>query len=142
MEIKTIFFAPCTSDEIITIVQQLKNSKAQGVDGLSISIIKQIITHISDPLISIFNTSMESGIFHQKLKLVKVTPIFKTEDKMLISNYRPISVLPVFSKILKKIIYSRVDMSINKHHILCQNQFGFREKHSVYMALLNIIDHI
>ena len=61
---------------------------------------------------------------------------------MLISNYRPISILPVFSKILEKIMYSRLQKFIDQQKILCANQYGFREKHSTYLALLNIIDYI
>jgi hypothetical protein len=82
------------------------------------------------------------GIFPHKLKLAKVTPVFKSDDKLMVTNYRPISVLLVFSKILEKLMYSRLENCINKNKILCENQFGFREKHSTYMALLNIIDQI
>jgi len=83
------------------------------------------------------------GIFPSKLKLAKVTPVFKSDDKLMVSNYRPISVLPVFFfKILEKLMFSRLLNFINNNNILCENQFGFREKHSTYMALLNIIDQI
>ena len=113
------------------------------MDGFSTAVVKQIITKISDPLAAIFNKSIASGIFPHKLKLAKVVPVYKSEDKMLVSNYRPISVLPVFfSKILEKLMYSRLETFINKHNILSENQFGFREKHSTNMALLDIIDNI
>ncbi len=85
---------------------------------------------------------MANGIFPHKLKLAKVVPVYKSEDKMLVSNYRPISVLPVFSKILEKLMHFRLETFINKHNILSQNQFGFREKYSTNMALLDIIDNI
>jgi len=138
----SMFLTPCTADEITNTVKSLKNSKGIGVDGFSTSVIKQIIPFISNPLSTIFNKSFELGIFPQQLKLAKVTPVYKSDEKMLVCNYRPISVLPVFSKILEKLMYTRLENFVIKYKILCENQFGFREKHSTFMALLNIIDHI
>jgi len=138
----SMFITPCTSVEIIDIVKAFKTTKGIGLDGFSVYVIKQIIYQIADPLAVIFNKSLESGTVPRILKSAKVTPIFKAEDKKLVNNYRPISVLPVFSKILEKLMFSRLESFINKHNILYKNQFGFREKHSTSMALLNIIEHI
>ena len=99
----SMFLAPCTPTEIINLGKTLKNSKGVGLDGLKSSVIKQIIASISGPLTIIFNKSLASGIFPHKLKLAKVTPVYKSEDKMLVSNYRPISVLPVFFKNIREI---------------------------------------
>ena len=74
----SIFVNPCTSNEILTIVKSLKNTKGIGLDGFSTAIVKQIITKISDPLATIFNKSMASGIFPHKLKLAKVIPMYKS----------------------------------------------------------------
>jgi len=137
-----MFIAPCSPTEIIHIVHDLKNSKRLGLDGFSTPVIKHVVYQIANPLSLIFNKSLESGIFPDKLKLAKVIPVFKAEDKLLVSNYRPISILSVFSKILEKLMYTRLESFIEKHELLCNNQFGFREKHSTYLALLNIIDHI
>jgi len=138
----SIFLSPCTSAEILNIVATLKNSKGLGVDGFSTPVIKQVIMSILSPLTVICNKSLDSGIFPDSMKSAKVIPVYKSDDKLLVSNYRPISVLPIFSKILEKIVYSRLESFIAKHNIFCENQFGFREKHSTYMALLNIIDQI
>lgn len=83
-----------------------------------------------------------AGVFPDDLKIAKVSPIFKADDKLLVNNYRPISVLPVFSKILEKIVYNRLIEYLNRMNILTDKQFGFREKHSTFMAILNIIDKI
>ena len=61
---------------------------------------------------------------------------------MSVNNYRPVSVLPVFSKIYEKIVYKRLYDYIVLHNILYDNQFGFREKHSSYMALITLMDHL
>jgi len=139
---QSIFLTPCTSTEIIDIVKALKNSKGIGLDGFSVYVLKQIIHKIADPLTVIFNKSLESGTVPNLLKSAKITPIYKAEEKKLVNNYRPISILPVFSKILEKIMFSRLESFISKHDILNKNQFGFREKHSTSMALLNIIEYI
>ena len=81
--------------------------------------------------------------FPGKLKLVKVTPVFKSNDKLSVNNYRPISLLPVFSKVLGKLMHKRLMyFFVDKCNLLTEYQYGFREKHSTYMALLNIIDQI
>ena len=83
---------------------------------------------------------MTKGLFPDELKIAKVTPIFKSGDAMIINNYRHVSVLPVFSKLLEKLVYSRVLNFIIKHEILYKYQFGFREKHSTIMALIILLD--
>ena len=116
-----------TSDEILKICSILKSSKKNAVfDNFSPKAIKAIIYNI----------------FPSKLKIAKVTPIYKSEDRSKVNNYRPISVLPIFSQILEKIMYRRLQDFISKNNLLCTNQFGFREKHSTFMASLNLTDKI
>ena len=76
------------------------------------------------------------------MKIAKVIPIFKKGDPLVFSNYRPISLLSCFSKILEKIIYERTVNFIKKHNIFCKTQFGFREKHTTSQAILYFIDKI
>ena len=70
-----------------------------------------------------------------ELKIARVLPLFKAGDKSIFSNYRPISVLPFFSKILKKLVYNRLIDYLSKYKILSDNQFGFRKHHSTENAL-------
>jgi hypothetical protein len=93
---------PTTDCEIIDIVHNLKANKSAGHDELSPRVIKSVISSIAQPLSDIFNLSLSTGVFPDKLKIAKVSPIFKADDKLSVNNYRPISVLPVFSKILEK----------------------------------------
>ena len=97
---------------------------------------------IAAPLTYIYNLSLETGIFPENLKIAKVIPVFKKGDDQLISNYRPISLLSIFSKIFEKLIAKRMRNYLDKYSILTENQFGFREKHSTTLALINIIDNI
>ena len=85
---------------------------------------------------------MKSGIFPDKLKIAKVFPIYKSGKKYVLSNYRPISVLPCFSKILERIMYNRLYNYLNENEILNDKRFGFRAGHSTEHAILEPIDQV
>lgn len=138
----SLFLAPTDDTEILGIIRSLKPDKSPGFDEFSPRVIKAVMTQIARPLTDLFNLSINQGVFPSKMKMAKVCPVFKAGDKRLTSNYRPISVLPVFSKILERLLYSRLMHFLESHNILAQNQYGFREKHSTYMALLSLTDHI
>ena len=104
---KTIFFGPTNPDEIFAIVGSLKSKKSPGHDQITNELIKNVLEGIMQPLIHIFNLSMAKGIVPMNMKIAKVVPIFKKGDPQLLSNYRPISLLTTFSKILEKLIFSR-----------------------------------
>ena len=77
-------------------------SNGVGIDGFSIKkIIKTLIPYIAEQLAEVFNKSIVIGVFPDSLKHAKITPVFKIEDRCMVNNYRPISVLPVFSKFLR-----------------------------------------
>ena len=78
------------------------------------------------------------GIFSDALKIAAVTPVYKSDDKSKVTNYRPISVLPCLSKILEKLIKARLISFFEKHHVLYPHQYGFRSNHSTIHALLDI----
>ena len=91
------FFLNRTSPaEVASIVHSLKNSKCEGVDGLSMSPIKETIDLLAAPLSHICNLSFERAVFPDKLKISKILPVFKSDDPSLFSNYRPILFSPVF----------------------------------------------
>ena len=93
---------------------------------------------ICTPLSKIFNISVPSGTHPEKLKHAKVVPIFKKGSHLLISNYRPISLLSNLNKIFEKLMYKRIYAFLDKHNILYDLQFGFRAKHSTTHALISI----
>ena len=106
-------------------------------------LIKQVCSGIALPLSNIFNKSITSSIFPEQMKIAKIIPMYKSEDRYLINNYRPISILPFFSNIFECLMYIRLLNYVkNINNILSPNQFSFREKHSTYMALLKLIDDI
>ena len=138
----SIFLAPTYRQEIIAIVSRLNNKKSPGYDDINNFIIKGVISSIVDPLVHILNLSLLSGQVPANMKIAKVIPLFKKGDKMDVSNYRPISLLSSFSKILEKIVYVRTVTFLKLHNIFSDFQFGFREKHSTIHALLNFVDKV
>ena len=103
-----MFNAPCTISEVTDTINNLQNCKYICLDGFLTSVVKSVSNHIAEQLTHIFNLSFTSGVLPGKLKLAKVTPIFKSNDKISVNNYRPISLLPVFSKVLEKRMHKRL----------------------------------
>jgi hypothetical protein len=86
--------------------------------------------------------SLRTGVFPTRLKYALVNPIHKKGDTQLMSNYRPISILTTFSKIVEKIIYSRIIKHVHQQHILTSHQFGFRKNYSTQQAIFSLINTI
>ena len=86
--------------------------------------------------------SLKTGIFTEKIKIAKVSSIFKKGDKSILSNYSPISALPFFPKILERVIYNRRYTYLADNKILFNKQFGFKAGHSTGYALLDLIDQV
>ena len=132
-----------TENELEEAVKSLKKNKASGPDGLDVNIIISVYKIIKRPLIKIFNDSLLLGIFPQTMKIAKVLPFYKSGKKNLMTNYRPISVLSSFSKILERIMYNRLYSYLNdNNNLFFQKQFGFREGHSTNHAHIQLINDI
>jgi len=112
--------------DVRVMINKLKDDTAVGFDGISVKILKLVIDSIISPLTYIYNLSIKNGIFPEKLKLAIIKPIYKNGDKTCINNYRPISMLSNFSKILEKIVKNRLITFLEKHELLSKQQFGFR----------------
>ena len=120
----------------------MDSSKALGPFGIPISLLKLANSHISQPLSHIYNLSFLSGVFPDELKLSRIIPLYKNDSVHDLSNYRPISLLSPFSKILEKLMYKRLLSYLNKNNVLYKYQFGFRKQHSTSLALIEIIDNL
>lgn len=137
----SIFINETNPEEIKLIINNLKNS-SPGHDDIDIRILKNISAEITQPLTYLFNLSLNQGIFPDPLKVARVTPIYKADDPYIMSNYRPISVLPVFSKILEKLMLKRLSHFFEQFNIFYKLQFGFRSRHSTSLALIYLTDVI
>ena len=114
----SFFITPTNPAEIIDIVQNLKSKKSSGYDDVHPSVVKAVIPLIAQPLAELYNESLSTGIFPDNLTIAKVIPTFKNDDKKNMNNYRPISVPPVFSKILEKIMYNRLLNYLETNNLL------------------------
>lgn len=119
----TAFLSPTMLHEIHTLFSSINNSNARDIDGLRIKPIKFVLDCLLPVLNHIFNLSLSSGVFPEKMKRAKVIVIHKSVDKNNFSNYRPISILPIFSKALEKVISARLISFCEKHSILSPSQF-------------------
>lgn len=100
----TVFLRPTDEGELICIFSTLKDSSACDIDNLQMKPGKYAIDVIAPVLSYIYNLSLASGVFPRKMQTANVLALFKKGDKTAMSNYRPISILPIFSKALEKII--------------------------------------
>ena len=139
--IQSIFLEPVVTSEVDTIIKLLKSS-SPGWDQISPQVVKKVKTSIIIPFTHVLNLSLVTGIFPKELKLANVVPIFKAGDVQVFTNYRPVSILPVFSKIMERIMYNRLLSFLNKYKIIYDYQFGFRDKHSTYLALITLTEKI
>ena len=114
-----------TVNELKEAFFSLKINKSSGYDGISFNVVKNYFGPLIKPLMYIFNLSLAKGIFPDDLKIARVTPVFKAGNENEVGNYRPISILPCFSKILERIMYNRLVKYLTTNEILNKKQFRF-----------------
>ena len=127
---------------IIDAIQELSPTSAAGPDGLPSSLLVNCATELAPILLIIFSHSLSSGVIPPSFKRAAITPVFKSGDRSVPSNYRPISLTSVISKVLEIIIRKQVSSFIDKKGFLNSTQHGFRSGRSCPSALLNVFDDI
>ena len=135
----TFKFKRITEMSVVKIVEKMPAKTSKGPDGISNFLLKELINVIKEPLTTIFNKSLSAGIFPDLMKLARVIPLFKNGEPSNVDNYRPISLLPVISKVLEWIVYQQLTLYLENNGILYPKQFGFRKGHSTSDAVVNLI---
>lgn len=133
---------PTSAEEVLALSTTLKTTQSTGPDDLNPSVMKPLLSIIAKPLAEIINCSLTTGIVPGPMKIAKVTPIYKQGNSEEVTNYRPISILPYFSKLLEKVMYVRLYNYIVTRGILYESQHGFQHGHSTLMSLLSVHDTI
>ena len=135
-------FQKVTPLELIAVSKSIKCSGSPGTDNICPHLGFLSVGSISIILTDLINCSLSTGYFPDILKIAKVVPIHKSGDKAVFNNYRPISILPYFSKLFEKIVFRRLYDYFNSHGLLNDCQYGFRKGYSTYMAITNFHNKI
>ena len=137
----SIYFSPVSSSEVNNLICSLKN-KPSHFNCIPARALKCIRGIISPVICNIINRSISSGVFPDSLKIAKVVPIYKHGSRTNIVNYRPISLLPVISKILEKVVHRQIYTYLCKHNILFSDQYGFRNGKSTVNAMVKFMHNL
>jgi len=126
--LNSMFCQPVEYSELAKLIANLNTTKSPGPDNISPKLVKECTTELVEPLLHLYNLSLNSGVVPETLKTAKVIPVYKKGETYLPSNYRPISLLSVFNKLLEKLMHTRLYSFLLKNNILYSYQFGFRKK--------------
>lgn len=135
-------FRPVSESVVLQVINNLKNKNSTDIYGLSVKMIKTIANFISPLLTRLIKQCFLEGKFPSALKRAIVTPIYKKGDDKEVSNYRPISLLPILSKVVEKCMVEQISTYFEENDIFSKCQFGFRKKRSTTMAILDLISTI
>ena len=127
---------------VVKTLQGLKASKASGLDNISPSMLKDAAVVVAKPLTRIVIESLSQGTVPSEWKYAKITPLYKKGMSTDMDNYRPISVLPVVSKVLERVVHHQLHSFLSEHKLLSPFQCGFRRNHSTEFAAIAFSDYI
>jgi hypothetical protein len=138
--IHSFFLDPVTPKEIITYINSLKNKNNKSRDAISVNFLKKCKNSLA--LADFINQSFILGTVPKQLKTARVVPVFKKGDRTKPENYRPISILPVVSKLVEKSVKVRLLQFLNKKNFFYKHQYGFRKGSSTLSAAIDIITNL
>ena len=127
-------------EKVLKFLSTIDINKATGSDMIGPRLLKVAAPYIADEVTFICNHSIINSVFPSKWKEAKVTPLFKNGPHEEVNNYRPISILPVLSKVLEKHVHESLSEFLHTYNLLHKTQSGFRTQHSCETALVNMID--
>lgn len=137
-----MFLRPSSENEVILLINNLNTKKSNGPDNIPASLLKNNVLEFAKILSQIFNLILQTGDYPDCLKIAKVVPIFKAGESWDCNNYRPISTLSVFNKILEKMLVTRLTNFLNIHEVLYKFQYGFRQGSSTQTAIIELVDDV
>ena len=123
-------------------LDKLKSKNSSGIDKISSKLLKYIVDAIMIPLCHVFNLSFRTGYIPTCLKTALVKPVFKKGEANQFTNYRPISLLSSFAKLLEKIAANQMMNYLNKYKLLYEHQYGFRNKHNTTQPVIQFLDKV
>ena len=131
-----------TYDAVKKEINNLKNDCSTSFDTIPVKYLKLVSEYIASPITNIINNCIKDNNFPKMWKIARISPMPKVKVPIKPSDYRPISVLPVLSKVFERIILNRVKQFIDKHEVYQSTQSGYRKGHSCITVLLKLRDDI
>ena len=139
----SLLFSDIDAENVIDACKKFTNKTSADAAGFKQNVILQDIDILAPVLAHLINTSQRKGVFPDNAKIARVIPVYKNKgDKHLYENYRPISLLPIFSKIMERLIYNKVFDFLVRYEILFESQYGFRSGHNTTHATLDFVKTI
>ena len=129
-------------NEVLKLCKEINVMKSSGLDKLSSRICKDAFLVLIDKLVHIFACSFETNIFPTEWKSAKVVPLYKGGEPDDVSNYRPVSLLPLPGKLLEKIVHKSVSNFFNDSNFLSEHQGGFRKGFSTLSTVADLTDYL
>ena len=130
---------PTTESEVRKIISSLTLTRTTGLDGFGNIHLKKLKKDIVKPITKLINKSFQTGKFPDALKIAKILPTYKSKERNLINNYRPISVLPALSKIFDRVVKERLFKHMRNLNILYESQYGYKHQHSTVNAITEFV---
>ena len=140
--LNSFFLTPVTCTEINKLILNLDESKSNGPDQPQNKFIKIGHSVITPILTKLVNRCFQSGVFPSVLKISTVIPIFKAGDCKMPTNFRPISLLPIFAKLIERCIHTRLTNFFHNNQIIHPNQYGFQKGISTEMAISKVFEEL
>ena len=129
------------NSDIHKIIRSLNVNNAHGHDGILVRMIKMCDESLLQPFSLIFRGCIDTGVYPDTWKKSNIVPVHKKGDKQIVNNYRPVSLLPICDKVLKKLIFDSI-MRFNENKLLSDAWSGFRPSDSCECQLLSILHDI
>lgn len=139
---KTFFLYPTTEIEVRESFLKINNSSSFDIYGINYRILKDSFENILKPFTVLINKCFHNGVFPESFKISKVIPLYKKGEKNSLDNYRPISIVPLFGKIIERIMKNRLVDFFEENNILCSSQYGFRKNRSTTKAVLRVLEGV
>ena len=124
------------------IILSLDESKSTGPSSIPVRLLKTPEPYIILPLCKLIDISFHTGVFPDSIKVAKVVPTCKSGSSQDINNYKPISLLSVFCKIIENIMHQRLYLFFQEDDITCKSQYGFQKNRSTLHSLIQLVERI
>jgi hypothetical protein len=141
-QVSSMALSPVSERDVARVIEGLKPKQSTDINGMSVWLLKRCYRHILKPLTKLVNFSFQTGSFPSSLKISKVIPIFKKDDRSLPSNYRPISIPPVLSKVFEKLFLENLVNFLERFEIISKDQFGFQKCKSTIDAVTKFVETV